>query len=149
MTVKAGMRLGAYEILMPLGAGGMGEVYRARDTRLGRDVAVKVVSEQAMNDPNALARLEREARAIAALSHPNIVALHDFGCERGIAFAVMELLEGEPLDRYLAAGAVPWRKALSVATDGEVQWMHPPLDYRTRPRALRVFTRPEQQAPSA
>ena len=115
MTLLAGMRLGAFEIVAPLGAGGMGEVYRAKDTRLGREVAVKVVSERLVHDPHALARLEREARAIAALSHPNIVSLHDFGRENGVAFAVMELLEGEPLDRYLAGGTLAWRRALEIA----------------------------------
>ena len=115
MTLLAGMRLGAFEIVAPLGAGGMGEVYRAKDTRLGREVAVKVVSERLAHDPHALARLEREARAVAALSHPNIVSLHDFGRENGLAFAVMELLEGEPLDRYLSGGTLAWRRALEIA----------------------------------
>jgi tetratricopeptide (TPR) repeat protein len=114
MTLVPGTQLAAYEILAPLGAGGMGEVYRARDTRLGRDVAVKVVSARLMDDANALARFEREARVVAALSHPNIVALHDVGRADGTAFAVMELLEGEPLDHILVSGAVPWRKALEI-----------------------------------
>jgi eukaryotic-like serine/threonine-protein kinase len=94
-----GARLGAYEILMPIGAGGMGEVYRASDTRLGREVAIKVITDSLVTDPDALARFEREARAIAALSHPNIVALYDVGRDNGAAFAVMELLDGESLDR--------------------------------------------------
>src|SRR3954464_4132308 len=94
-----GARLGAYEILTPIGAGGMGEVYRARDTRLGREVAIKVITDGLATDPEALARFEREARAIAALSHPNIVALHDVGREDGAAFADMELLGGEHLDQ--------------------------------------------------
>jgi tetratricopeptide (TPR) repeat protein len=115
MVLTAGTRLGAYQILAPLGAGGMGEVYRATDTRLGREVAVKVVSGHLMDDPNALARLEREARTVAALSHPNIVALYDFGRENGIVFAVMELLEGEPLERYLATEHLSWRRALEIA----------------------------------
>src|SRR5499427_1665861 len=115
MRLTAGTRLGAYRIVAPLGAGGMGEVYRATDTRLGRDVAVKVVSGRLMDDPNALARLEREARTVAALSHPNIVALYDFERENGIAFAVMELLEGEPLDRYIASEHLSWRRALEIA----------------------------------
>lgn len=115
MTLTAGIRLGAYEILSPLGAGGMGEVYRARDTRLGREVAVKVVNERLMDDTNARARFEREARAVAALSHPNIVALHDVGYEQGIAFAVMELLEGEGLDRRLARGRPSYAKAIEIA----------------------------------
>jgi TolB-like protein len=110
-----GTRLGAYEILAPIGAGGMGEVYHARDTRLGRDVAIKVVGDRLMTDPDALARFEREVRAIAALSHPNIVALHDVGRDNDAAFAVMELLEGEPLDRRLATADLPWRTALDIA----------------------------------
>jgi len=115
MELTAGTRLGAYHIVSPLGAGGMGEVYRATDTRLGRDVAVKVVSGRLMDDPNALARLEREARTVAALSHPNIVALYDFGRENGIVFAVMELLEGESLERHLASEHTSWRRALEIA----------------------------------
>jgi hypothetical protein len=110
-----GARLGAYEIVAPIGAGGMGEVYRARDTRLGREVAIKVVAESLVTDPDALARFEREARAVASLSHPNIVALHDVGREDGAAFAVMELLDGESLDRRLAMADLPWRTALAIA----------------------------------
>jgi serine/threonine protein kinase len=116
MTLAAGTRLGAYEILAPLGAGGLGEVYRARDIRLGREVAVKVVSERFMHDPSALVRFEREARAVAALSHPNILALHDFGRDDGIAFAVMELLDGDPLDRFIGAANLSWRRALEIAS---------------------------------
>jgi serine/threonine-protein kinase len=93
----------------------MGEVYRAMDTRLGREVAVKVVAGHLMDDPNALARLEREARTVAALSHPNIVAVYDFGRENGIVFAVLELLEGQALERYLATEHLSWRRALEVA----------------------------------
>ena len=115
MTLVAGTRLGAYEIVAPLGAGGMGEVYRARDTRLGREVAIKVVSERLLNDPTALARFEREARAVATLSHPNILAIHDFGSENGAAFAVMELLDGEPLDRGIATAQLSPRRALEIA----------------------------------
>jgi serine/threonine protein kinase/Flp pilus assembly protein TadD len=115
MTLAAGTRLAGYEILAPLGAGGMGEVYRAKDTRLGREVAVKVVAGRLAGDARALAGLEREARAVAALSHPNILALHDFGREHGIAFAVMELLEGEPLDRQMAREGVNWRRSIEIA----------------------------------
>jgi serine/threonine protein kinase len=115
LKLAPGTRLGAYEILTPIGAGGMGEVYRARDTRLGREVAIKVVTDRLITDPDALARFEREARAIAALSHPNIVALHDVGRENGGAFAVMELLDGEPLDRRLATADLPWRTAVQIA----------------------------------
>ncbi len=115
MALSSGTRLGPYEILSPLGAGGMGEVYRARDSRLDRDVAVKVLPEGLVADGDALARFEREAKAVAALSHPNILAIHDFGRERGIAYAVMELLEGETLRDRLDAGAIPQRKALDYA----------------------------------
>jgi eukaryotic-like serine/threonine-protein kinase len=115
MALSAGTRLGPYEILSPLGAGGMGEVYRARDSRLDRDVAVKVLPENLLEDGEALARFEREAKAVAALSHPNILAIHDFGREGGIAYAVMELLEGETLRERLDAGTMALRKALDYA----------------------------------
>ncbi|MEO5740424.1 MAG: protein kinase [Vicinamibacterales bacterium] len=115
MVLSPGTRLGAYEILAPLGAGGMGEVYRGKDTRLGREVAVKVVSERLTSDPNALVRLQREARAVASLSHPNIVALYDIGSENGVAFLVMELLEGDSLNQCIVAGGLPWRRALEIA----------------------------------
>jgi serine/threonine protein kinase len=90
----------------------MGEVYRARDSRLGREVAVKVLPEELASDPEALARFEREARAVAALSHPHLLALHDVGRERGVSFAVMELLEGETLREFLLEGALPVHKAV-------------------------------------
>lgn len=115
MVLSPGTRLGAYEIVAPLGAGGMGEVYRGKDTRLGREVAVKVVSERLTSDSNALVRLQREARAVASLSHPNIVALYDIGSENGVAFIVMELLEGESLNQCIVAGGLPWRRALEIA----------------------------------
>jgi len=114
MALTAGTRLGAYQILAPLGAGGMGEVYRAMDTRLAREVAVKVISPRLMDDPNALARFEREARTVAALSHPNVVALYDVGRQNGVVFAVMELLQGEPLDRYFATQHPSWKRALEI-----------------------------------
>ena len=107
VSVTPGTRLGPYEILAPLGAGGMGEVYRARDTRLGRDVAVKVLPAQLAADADALARFEREAKAVAALSHPNILAIYDFGTADGIAYVVTELLEGETLRERLQAGRAP------------------------------------------
>ncbi len=103
-VVTTGTRLGPYEILTPLGAGGMGEVWRARDHRLHRDVAVKVLPEVMANTQSALARFEREARAVAALSHPNILAIHDFGNDGGVVYAVMELLEGSTLRGRLAEG---------------------------------------------
>jgi len=97
VSLQAGSRVGPYQILAPLGAGGMGEVYRARDSKLDRDVAVKVLPGQLAVDPAALARFEREAKAVAALSHPNILAIFDFGQEHGTAYAVTELLEGGTL----------------------------------------------------
>ena len=98
MTLSAGTRLGPYEILAPLGAGGMGEVYRARDTRLGRDVAIKVLPAHLSPDPGAAAqRFEREARDDLALNHPHICTLHDVGQQDGTDYLVMELLEGETL----------------------------------------------------
>ncbi|MBX9581057.1 MAG: protein kinase [Gemmataceae bacterium] len=107
-------RLGPYEIVAPLGAGGMGEVYRARDTRLGREVAVKVLPELFADDPHRLARFEREARAVAALSHPNILGIHDYGTHEATTYAVMELLEGGTLRGRLARGPLPWREAVEV-----------------------------------
>ena len=115
MTLSAGTRLGPYEILAPLGAGGMGEVYRARDTRLGREVAVKVLPERFAEDAGALSRFEREAKALAALSHPNLLAIHDFGREGSVAYAVTELLEGETLRQRLTGRELPWRDAVEIA----------------------------------
>ena len=109
------MRVGPYEILAPLGAGGMGEVYRAHDPKLGRDVAIKVVPAEFLTRADARARFEREARAVAALSHPNILSIHDFGESDGMAYAVMELLEGETLRDALALGALPPRRAIAYA----------------------------------
>ncbi|HQQ77749.1 MAG TPA: protein kinase [Thermoanaerobaculia bacterium] len=115
MTLHAGDRLGAYEILAPLGSGGMGEVWRARDTRLKREVAIKVLPDSLASDPVARTRFDREARAVAALSHPNILDIHDVGSEGGIAWAVTELLEGQTLKARLDEGALPWRRAVEVA----------------------------------
>ena len=115
MTLPAGTRLGSFEILSPLGVGGMGEVYRARDSKLNREVAIKVLPESLAKDPDALARFEREALAVAALSHPNILAIHDFGEQDGVCFAVMELLEGETLRERLQSGPIPERRAIAYA----------------------------------
>jgi eukaryotic-like serine/threonine-protein kinase len=112
VAIPAGTRLGSYEILSPLGAGGMGEVYRARDRKLDRDVAVKVLPSSLARDADALARFEREAKAVAALSHPNILAIHDFGSEDGTAYAVTELLEGDTLRGKLDGGAISQKNAL-------------------------------------
>ena len=115
MSWNPGARLGPYEIVAPLGAGGMGEVYRARDPKLNRDVAIKILPEALATDPAALARFEREAQAVAALSHPNILSIFDFGRQGDTAYAVMELLEGETLRARLAHGALPARKAVELA----------------------------------
>jgi Tol biopolymer transport system component len=109
------MRLGPYAILGPLGAGGMGEVYRARDERLGRDVAVKVLPADASSDPECLRRLETEARAAGQLDHPNILAIHDVGVHRGSPYIVAELLEGETLRARLAGAFLPARRAIDYA----------------------------------
>src|SRR5450759_2107142 len=111
MTLSAGSRLGPYEILAPIGAGGMGEVYRALDPKLKREVAIKVLPDSLARDEDALARFEREALAVAALSHPNILSIFDFGTDHDLSYAVMELLEGETLRLKLASGPLPPRKA--------------------------------------
>jgi len=115
MPLAFGTRLGPYEIAAPLGAGGMGEVYRARDARLDRDVAVKVLPPQLSRNPHALARFEREAKAIAALSHPNILAIFDVGADGDVHYVVTELLEGETLRSRLQRGPLPWREAMEAA----------------------------------
>jgi serine/threonine protein kinase/Tfp pilus assembly protein PilF len=115
VTLAPGTRLGPYEILSPLGAGGMGEVWRARDGRLDRDVAIKVLPERLAEDPAALARFEREAKAVAALSHPNILAIHDVGTAGGVHYAVTELLEGSTLREQLTPGPLPSRRSTEYA----------------------------------
>jgi hypothetical protein len=115
MSVLIGSRLGPYEIVGAIGSGGMGHVYRARDERLGRDVAIKVLPDGVIADPDALRRFEREARAVAALNHPNILAIHDIGNEDGIVYLVTELLEGATLREQLATGPLPPRRALDYA----------------------------------
>ncbi|HWX38636.1 MAG TPA: serine/threonine-protein kinase, partial [Candidatus Sulfotelmatobacter sp.] len=115
MTLTAGTKLGPYAIQATLGAGGMGEVYRARDTRLGRDVAIKVMPASFASDADRLRRFEQEARAVAALNHPNILAVHDIGTQDGIPYIVTELLEGRTLREQLNDGAMPVRKALDYA----------------------------------
>jgi serine/threonine protein kinase len=109
VALAPGTRLGPYEIVSAIGAGGMGEVYRARDSRLGRDVAVKVLPERLAADPDAMTRFHLEARAVAVLSHPNIVSIHDFGNHRSVVYVVLELLEGESLRAFLEKGAGGWR----------------------------------------
>src|ERR1035441_7763633 len=112
MALTSGSKLGPYEIQSPLGAGGMGEVYRAQDTRLGRDVALKILPESFARETDRLRRFEQEARAVAALNHPNILAIHDIGQHEGSPFLVSELIEGESLRAALDGGAVPQRKTI-------------------------------------
>ena len=107
MTLSPGTTLGAYEIQSPLGAGGMGEVYRARDTRLDRTVAIKILPVHLAEKPDARERFEREARAISALNHPHICHLYDVGSQDGVRYLVMEYLEGETLANRLLRGPLP------------------------------------------
>jgi serine/threonine protein kinase/tetratricopeptide (TPR) repeat protein len=115
-SLLTGRQLGRYQILSLIGVGGMGEVYRARDARLRRDVAIKVLPAQLTQDATALARFEREGQAVAALSHPNILAIHDVGTDQGIGYVVTELLDGESLSERLKRGPVPWREAVRITT---------------------------------
>jgi len=117
MTLTAGTKLGPYEIQSPLGAGGMGEVYRALDTRLNRTVAIKILPEHLSGSPEARQRFDREARAISSLSHPNICHLYDVGEQDGTSFLVMEYLEGEPLADRLRKGPLSLDQVLKVGTE--------------------------------
>jgi len=115
MRLAAGAKLGPYEIVMALGAGGMGEVYRAKDTRLGREVALKVLPESFAKDNDRLRRFEQEARAVAALNHPNIMAIHDIGEQAGVPYLVSELLEGSSLRMEIEQSRLTVRKSIDYA----------------------------------
>src|SRR5216110_542029 len=115
MTLSAGTRLGPYEILSPLGAGGMGEVYRARDTKLNRDVAIKVLPDLFASDAERLARFSREAQTLASLNHPHIAAIYGIEESSGVRALVMELVEGDDLSQRIPRGAVPLDEALPIA----------------------------------
>src|SRR5512142_1284731 len=115
MAISAGTKLGPYEVLSPLGAGGMGEVWRARDPRLGREVAIKVLPASCSADADRLRRFEQEARAAGILNHPNITAVYDIGRHEGAPYVVQELLEGETLRQALAGGKLSARKAIDYA----------------------------------
>jgi eukaryotic-like serine/threonine-protein kinase len=115
MAIASGTKLGPYEIQSPLGAGGMGEVYRARDPRLGREVAIKILPSSPAPDPERLRRFEQEARATAALNHPNILAVFDIGSQDDAPYIVSELLEGSTLRARLTGGPLPVRKAVDYA----------------------------------
>ena len=112
MPLNTGTRLGPYEIVAPLGAGGMGEVYRAHDSRLGRDVALKVLPAEVASDPAREQRFETEARAVAALNHPNIMAIYDVALQEQPAFIVSELVSGETLRGVIQRGPMPLKKVL-------------------------------------
>ncbi|MFI5058366.1 MAG: serine/threonine-protein kinase [Candidatus Acidiferrales bacterium] len=116
MGLPTGTQLGPYEIVAPLGAGGMGEVYRARDTRLDRSVAIKVLPQHLADTPEAR-RFEREARAVSALNHPHICTLHDVGSQDGTEFLVMEYLEGETLAARLEKGPLPLEQVLKLGVE--------------------------------
>src|SRR5215217_7667528 len=115
MSLSIGARLGVYEILGTLGAGGMGEVYRARDTRLKREVALKILPESFAGDPERLARFQREAEVLASLNHPHIAAIYGLADADGITALVMELVEGEDLSQRIARGAIPLDEVLPIA----------------------------------
>src|ERR1700746_2415420 len=115
MALPSGTKLGPYEIQSPLGAGGMGEVYRARDTRLDREVAIKVLPESLTSDPDRLRRFEQEARAAAALNHPNILVVYQMATHEGVSYMVTEILDGETLRERLRRGPIPLRKAIDYA----------------------------------
>src|SRR5437867_10664747 len=115
MALTAGTKLGPYEVLAPLGAGGMGEVYKARDTRLLRDVAIKVLPEHLSATPDLRTRFEREARAVSSLNHPHICTLYDIGHQDGVDYLVMEHIEGETLASRLERGSLPAEQVLRYA----------------------------------
>src|SRR5678809_1224978 len=115
MPLGPGARLGPYEIVSAIGAGGMGEVYRATDTNLGREVAIKVLPDAFAEDPERVARFEREAKTLASLNHPNIAIIHGLEKSQGMYALVMELVEGEDLSQRIARGPIPIDEALPIA----------------------------------
>src|ERR1700691_4800183 len=117
MTLASGLKLGPYEIVAPLGAGGMGEVYRARDSRLERTVAIKILPAHLSHDLEAKERFDREARAISSLNHPNICHLYDVGEQDGTRYLVLEYLEGETLAERLRKGPLPLVQFLKIAIE--------------------------------
>ena len=115
MALEAGTRLGNYEVLSSLGAGGMGEVYRAKDTKLDRDVAIKVLPDRFSEEPERMARFEREAKVLASLNHPNIGGIHGLEESGGVQALVLELVEGPTLAERIEAGPIPLDEALPIA----------------------------------
>ena len=126
MLLTPGTTLGPYQLTAPLGAGGMGEVYRARDTRLDREVAVKVLPEHLSASPEARQRFEREARSASSLNHPNICTVHDIGSHEGVDYLVMELLEGETLAQRLERGPLPLEELLEGSPVSAAEGQHEP-----------------------
>jgi serine/threonine protein kinase len=141
MPLTLGTRLGPYEIVAPLGAGGMGEVYRARDTRLDRTVAIKVLPSHLSSDPARRQRFEREAKTISSLNHPHICTLHDVGQQGGTDYLVMEYLEGETLAQRLEKGPLPleqvWLYATEIA-DAQRFLMVKPSETESAPTQINV-----------
>src|SRR6202165_5378013 len=115
MALASGTKLGSYEVVAQIGAGGMGEVYQAHDTKLGRDVAIKVLPAEFINDPERLSRFQREARTLAALNHPNIATIHGLEQSDGVHYLVMELVPGQTLAERVSAGSLKIEEALKVA----------------------------------
>src|SRR5215510_3823428 len=115
MGLTSGTRLGPYEILAALGAGGMGEVYRARDTKLAREVAIKVLPAEVSADPNRLARFEQEARSASALNHPNIVTIYEIGSADSVSYISMELVQGRTVRELLTEGPLPTKRLLALS----------------------------------
>jgi serine/threonine protein kinase len=115
LSLTPGTRLGSYQITAPLGEGGMGQVWRARDTKLNREVALKVLPDSFANDPERLARFTREAQTLASLNHPHIAAIHGLEESNGVRALVMELVEGDDLSQRIARGAIPLDEALPIA----------------------------------
>src|SRR5262245_56476386 len=115
MPLSSGTKLGPYEILAPLGAGGMGEVYRARDPRLRREIAIKVLPQEVASDSDRISRFEREARSASALNHPSIITIHEIGRVDSTAYIVMELVDGISLRQKLAEGPITPRKVVAIA----------------------------------
>jgi len=123
MQLSPGVRIRSFEVLAPLAAGGMGAVYRARDTKLGRDVAIKVLQDKLSEGREHLLRFQREARAASALNHPNIITIFEIDeCDDGLPFIAMELIDGRSLRDVLKTGPLPVRKLLDVATRGSLAW---------------------------
>jgi eukaryotic-like serine/threonine-protein kinase len=115
VTLVAGTRLGAYDVLALIGAGGMGEVYRAHDSKLGRDVALKILPSEFTHDPDRLARFKREAQVLASLNHPHIAAIYGLEEANGSQFLVLELVDGDTLAQRIARGPIPMEEALTIA----------------------------------